>query len=87
MPMPNYTEQDKQDVAEFVAAILEATRDAPTVVVLNGLISAYFTAALERGHAADTPQALRQAAKEIERNMEKILVAKAMHDAQSATMQ
>ena len=87
MPMPNCTEQDKQETMDFVAALVEATKDVPTVVVLNGLISAYFTVALERGHATDVPKALRSAAEELERNMQDILDHKAMHDAQSATMQ
>lgn len=57
------------------------------MVVLNGLISAYFTVALERGHATDVPKALRSVAEKLERNMQDFLNNKAMHDAQSATKQ
>lgn len=85
MPMPNITEQDVQPIHEFIQAILEGSKNTPSSVLLNGLLSAYFSAAVNRGFAADVPAALRAAANKIEKDLEKIIAAKALIDAKDAT--
>lgn len=85
MPIPNITKQDMQPIAELVQIILEGTEDIPSSILFNGLLSAYFSAAVNRGFAADVPAALRGAADRVEEDLEKIIAAKALIDAQNTT--
>lgn len=85
MPIPNITENGAKQIAGFVTAILEDTKNAPSEIVINGLLSAYFSAAVDRGFVADVPAALRAAADKVEKDMKKILAAKALIDAQNTT--
>lgn len=85
MAIPNITETGKKLIPGFVSNILESTKDIPSEIVLNGLLSAYFSAAVNRGFAADVPAALRAAANKVEEDLQKILSAKALIDAQNAT--
>ena len=85
MPIPNITENGAQQIAGFVTNILESTKDVSSEIVINGLLSAYFSAAVNRGFVADVPAALRAAADKVEKDMKEILAAKALIDAGTAT--
>ncbi len=80
-------ENEQQEIAEFTATVLADAEATPANIVLPGLLSAFLTAAIWSDQVAGAPKALRSMADALERDMEKLLSAMAMHDAQSATMQ
>lgn len=86
MPMPSIKPESVSGIHAFIQDTLTRNKDTPSEVLLNGLLSAYFSAAVNRGFAVDVPAALRAAADAVEKDLEKITAAKALIDAQSATM-
>ena len=85
MPLPAITPDNANELATFIQALLVSTKDTPTAVLLNGLMSAYFSAAVNRGYATDVPAALRAAADTVERQLEQVITAKALIEAHGAT--
>lgn len=85
MPFPAITPDNANELCVFTQVLLESTKETPTAILLNGLMSAYFSAAVNRGYAADVPAALRAAADTVERQLEQVITAKAVIDAQGAT--
>lgn len=85
MPFPAITPDNANELYAFTQVLLESTKDTPTAILLNGLMSAYFNAAVNRGYAADVPAALRAAADTVEKQLEQVITAKALIDAQGAT--
>lgn len=86
MPIPSAKPEQVPAIHDLVQAILESTQTTPSEVLLNGLMSAYFSAAMNRGFAVDAPAALRAAADTVEKELDNIVKAKALIDAQSATI-
>lgn len=86
MPIPSVKPESVQEIHAFIQDLLIRTKDTSSEVLLNGLLSAYFSAAVNRGFAADVPPALRAAADTVEKDLTKITTAKALLDAQGATM-
>lgn len=86
MPIPAVTPEDANELHGFIQTVLTSTKDMPSKILLNGLMSAYFSAAVNRGFAADVPAALRSAADAVEKQLEQVITAKALIDAQGATI-
>lgn len=86
MPMPSVKPESVKDIHAFIQNLLASNKTTSSEVLLNGLLSAYFSAAVNRGFAADVPAALRAAADTVEKDLNKITTAKALIDAQSATI-
>lgn len=85
MPIPSVKPESVQEIHAFIQDLLARTKDTSSEVLLNGLMSAYFSVAVNRGFAADVPAALRAAADTIEKELSNIVTAKALIDAQGAT--
>lgn len=85
MPIPSVKPESVKEIHAFIQDLLVRTKDTSSEVLLNGLMSAYFSVAVNRGFADDVPAALRAAADTVEKDLSKIMTAKALIDAQSAT--
>lgn len=85
MPIPAITQDDAVEVHAFVQTILSSTQGVPSNILINGLMSAYFSVAVNRGFAADVPGALRAATEAVEKQLDQVITVKAQIDAQSAT--
>ncbi|WP_313571047.1 hypothetical protein [Comamonas terrigena] len=85
MPIPPVKPERVKEIHAFIQDLLVRTKDTSSEVLLNGLMSAYFSVAVNRGFAADVPAALRAAADTVEKELNNIVTAKALIDAQGAT--